>query len=93
VLSHKFFPNMWASRDVADRSVEHRVRDGRRRDQRSGDEEAVDVDDPEELRAAWLEVRAERRHGEVQQGQVHRIEQTGQGDDGKPDPLTTTRLG
>ena len=35
-------------------------------DQRAGDEKAVDVDDPEELGGARLQVGAELRHGEVQ---------------------------
>ena len=62
-------------------------------DQRPGDQKAVDVDDPQQLRAAGLEVRAERRHREVQHGQVHRVEQAGQGDHGEPDPLAARRLG
>jgi len=44
-------------------------------DQRSGDEKAVDVDDPEQLRRGRLQVGGEMRHREVQHRQVHRVEQ------------------
>ena len=57
------------------------------RDQQAGDQEAVDVDDPEQLRAARPQVRAQRRQGEVQHRQVHRVEQAGQRDHGQPDPF------
>ena len=46
-------------------------------DQRAGDQEAVDVDDPEQLGAARLEVRAQCGHREVQHGQVHRVDAHG----------------
>ena len=36
---------------------------------------------------------AERRHRQVQHRQVHRIEQAGQGDHAKPDPLATPGFG
>ena len=56
-------------------------------DQRAGNHEAVDVDDPEQLRRRRLQVRRDVRHGEVEHGQVHGIEQAGQRDDGEADPL------
>ena len=57
------------------------------RDQQPGDQEAVDVDDPQQLRAARLEVRAQRGHREVQHREVHRVDQARQGEHGQPDPL------
>ena len=55
----------------------------------AGDEEAVDVDDPEQLAAARLQVLADRGEREVQHGQVHRVEQAGERDDGESDPLAS----
>ena len=52
-----------------------------------GDQEPVDVDDPEQLRAAGPQVRADGRHRQVQHRQVHRVEQAGQRDHGEPDPF------
>ena len=57
------------------------------RDEEAGDHEPVDVDDPEQLRTARLEVRAERRHREVQHRQVHRVEQAREREHAEPDPL------
>jgi hypothetical protein len=62
-------------------------------DQRARDEEAVDVDDPEELRRGRLEIDAELRDREIEHGEVHRIEQAGQGDHGQPQPVPARRLG
>ena len=59
------------------------------RDQAARDQEPVDVDDPQQLRARGLEVRGERRHGEIQDREVHRVEQAGQGDHAQPDPFAT----
>ena len=56
-------------------------------DQGAGDQEAVDVDDPQQLGAAGLEVRAEARHRQVQHGQVHGIKHARQGKHGEPNPL------
>src|SRR6187402_2202736 len=44
------------------------------RDQEAGDEKAVDVDDPEQFRAGWLERGADRRQREVQDREVHRVD-------------------
>ena len=56
----------------------------------AGDHEPVDVDDPEQLAAARLEVLADRRDGQVQDRQVHDVEQAGQGEDAQADPLLAT---
>ena len=57
------------------------------RDEEARDHEAVDVDDPEQLGAARLEVLADRRDGEVQDREVHHVEQAGEREDGEADPL------
>ena len=57
------------------------------RDQEARDHEAVDVDDPEQLGARGLEVLADRGDGQMQDRQVHDVQQAGQGQDGEPDPL------
>src|SRR5438093_613462 len=62
------------------------------RDQRSGDQEAVDVHDPQELRAAGLQRRTQLGHRQVQDRQVHGVEQARQGDDGESDPLAACSL-
>src|SRR5215218_4016959 len=64
------------------------VAEGPHGDQEPGDHEAVDVGDPQQLGAARLEVFAQGRHGQVQDGQVHRIQQAGEREHGQPDPLT-----
>ncbi len=46
---------------------------------RAGQHEAVDVDDPQQLRAAGFEIRGEMRHGEIEDREIHRIEQARQG--------------
>jgi hypothetical protein len=56
-------------------------------DQESRDHEPVDIGDPQQLSAAWSQVLADRRHGQVQHGQVHRIQQTSEGEHRQPDPL------
>ena len=61
------------------------------RDQEARDHEAVDVDDPEQLGAARLEVRADLRHGEVQHGQVHHVEEAARASTAKPGPFPTGR--
>jgi hypothetical protein len=62
-------------------------------DQRTRDQEPVDVNDPQELRGARVEIRAEPRHGQVQDGQIHRIQHAGQRDHGEPDPFAASRSG
>jgi hypothetical protein len=62
------------------------------RDQRASDQEAVDVDDPQELGAGRAQVGAERGQRQVQHGQVHRVEQARQRDHRQPDPLAASGL-
>ena len=57
------------------------------RDEEAGDHEPVDVDDPQQLGAARLEVRADRRHRQVQDRQVHHVEQAREREDGQADPF------
>ena len=57
------------------------------RDEEARDHEAVDVDDPEQLGAARLQVLADGRDREVQDREVHDVEQAGQGEHGEADPL------
>src|SRR6266568_5121395 len=64
-----------------------RVAQGAHGDHESRDHEPVDVGDPQQLRAAGSQVRAQRRHGKVQHGQVHRVEQGGEREHGEPGPL------
>ena len=66
------------------------VPQGAHGDQEPGDHEPVDVGDPQQLRAGWLQLRAERRHRQVQHRQVHGIQQTRQGQHRQPDPLPPT---
>ena len=56
------------------------------RDQEPGEEEPVDVGDPQQLGAARLEIAGERRDRQVEHREVHRVEQAGQGDHREPDP-------
>jgi hypothetical protein len=63
------------------------VAKGAHRHEEARDHEPVDVDDPEELGAARVEVLADRRHREVEDRQVHHVEQAGEGEDGQADPL------
>ena len=62
------------------------------RDQETGDHEAVDVRDPEELVARRLQVFAEVRHREVQNREIHRVDDARDGKDGEADPLAAARL-
>ena len=57
------------------------------RDEEARDHEPVDVDDPQQLRAARLEVLADRRDRQVQHRQVHHVEQAREGEDGETDPF------
>ncbi len=57
------------------------------RDEETGDHEAVDVDDPQQLGAGRLQVLADGRDRQVQHRQVHDVQQAGEGEDGKADPL------
>jgi len=52
-----------------------------------GQEEAVDVRDPQERRARGPEVGGQQGHREIEDGQVHRVEQAGKRDHGEADPL------
>ena len=63
------------------------------RDQGAGHQEAVDVGDPEQLRARRLELRGQRRHRQIENGQVHRVEEARKGDHREPDPLAPPRPG
>ena len=58
-------------------------------DEQAGHQEAVDVDDPEELRARRSQLRTDPRDGEVEHGQVHRVDERGQRQHGKTDPFAT----
>ena len=60
-------------------------------DQPSCDQEPVDVHDPEELGARGPQVGGERRHREVEHGQVHGVQQARQRDDGQAEPLLAPR--
>ena len=57
------------------------------RDQRARDHEPVDVDDPQQLRAARLEVGADRRQREIEHVEVHRVDQAGERDHGEAEPV------
>ena len=61
-------------------------------EQRARSEKAVDIDDPQELGRARIELGAQRGHGEVQDREVHRIDDAGQRDDGKTEPFAACRL-
>ena len=62
-------------------------------EQRAGNQEAVNVDDPEQLRARGRQIAADCRYREVQHGQVHGVEQRRQEDHGEADPLSSPGLG
>ena len=57
------------------------------RDEEAGDHEAVDVEDPEQLHAARPEVAADGGHGQVEDREVHDVEQAREREDGKAEPL------
>ena len=63
------------------------------RDEPAGDHEAVDVDDPQQLGARRLEVGADGRDREVQDREVHHVEQCAQGEDAQADPFAASGLG
>ena len=69
------------------------VTQGAHRDQQAGDQEPVDVDDPEQLSAARLEVLAERGEREVQHREVHGVDRARKGDHREPEPLAAPGLG
>src|SRR5690606_2150412 len=56
-------------------------------DQGPGHQEPVDVDDPEQLSARRSESGAEAGHGEMEDRQVHRVEEAGQSQHSQADPL------
>jgi len=64
--------------------------EGAHGDQQPRDQEPVDVHDPQQLRAAWRQLPADLRHGQVEHGQVHGIQQARQGDDRQAGPLSPT---
>jgi hypothetical protein len=51
------------------------VAKGAHGDQRPGGHEPVDVDDPQQLGAGGPQVLAQMRNGQVQHGQIHRVQQ------------------
>ena len=62
-------------------------------DERAGDEEAIDVDDPQKLRGAGLQLFAQLRHRQIEDHEVHRIDEAGQRNDGEADPFAAAGLG
>ncbi len=60
-------------------------------DEQAGDQEAVDVDDPEQLRARRRSSALIRGIGEVEHGQVHRVDERGQREHGETDPFAPGR--
>jgi hypothetical protein len=63
------------------------VAEGAHGDQEPRDHEPVDVGDPQQLGAAGPQVGADGRDGQVQHGQVHRVQQAGQREHRQPGPL------
>ena len=61
--------------------------------QQTGDQEHVDVGDPQQLGRARSQVRGEGGQGEVQQVGVDRDEQAGHGQQTKAEPVTAPRSG
>ena len=62
-------------------------------DQRAGDHEAVDVDDPQQPGRARLQIGDDLRQGEIEDREVHRVDEARDGDDGEADPVAPGRLG
>jgi len=56
----------------------HAVAERAHGDQEPGEDEAVDVDDPQQLRAAGSEIFGEERHGEAEHRHVDGDEQHGE---------------
>ena len=67
------------------------IPEGAHRDEQAGDEEAVDVDDPQQLRARRSQLCADSWDGEVEHGQVHRVDERREGEHAEPDPLPPRR--
>ena len=63
------------------------------RHEEARDHEAVDVDDPEQLGAARAEVLAHRRDRQVEDRQVHHVEQAGEGEHAEADPFAAAGAG
>jgi hypothetical protein len=59
-----------------------------RSNQEAGEEEAVDVCHPQELRARRIEICGQRRDREIEHGEVHRVKEAGKRDHSEADPLT-----
>ena len=60
---------------------------------RPGDEEAVDVHDPQQLGAARLQLGVQARQGQVEHRQIHGVEQAGQGDHRQAEPFPASSPG
>ena len=63
------------------------------RDQEARDHEAVDVDDPQQLRARRLQLGADGRQREVEHREVHRVDHARQRDHCQADPFAARGLG
>jgi hypothetical protein len=66
------------------------VSEGSHGDEQAGGDEAVDVDDPQQLGGGRPQVGADRRHCEVQDGEVHRVDDAGQRQHGEREPLSAS---
>jgi hypothetical protein len=60
------------------------------RDQEPGQEEAVDVGDPQQLRARGVEIGGQRGNGQIEDRQVQRVQEAEQRNDGESDPFSPT---
>jgi hypothetical protein len=69
------------------------VAEGAHGEQRPGDHEPVDVDDPQQLGAAGLQVGADGRDGQLQHRQVHHVQHVGNREHRQPDPRTPPGAG
>ena len=63
------------------------------RHEEPGHREPVDVDDPQELGAARTQVPTDRRHGQVQDREVHDVDECREGEHGESYPLAPACLG
>ncbi len=59
--------------------------------ERSSDHESVDIDDPQQLRAARLELNRQRGNREVQNREIHRQQDARKCEDGEADPFAAAR--
>ncbi len=79
--------------DQEEPAVADAVAERAHRHQQAGQDEGVDVEDPQLLGAAGLQVRADRRDGEVEDGDVHRDEQQGEHQDAESGPFAAAGTG